>query len=110
MPTTRFQADPELARQLARTEPEPLEAVFQLRVGKAPKGKLDPGEVEKAARRALDRVQVQVGHGPERVNVFRNLGRFVVRADSKFIRALLQDVEIASAQANVQPKAGTTTG
>lgn len=110
MATNRKPADAELTRQLDGTGSEPLEAVFQLRLGKAPKAKLDPHAVEQAARRALDRVQLQVGHGPERVNVFKNLGRFVVRADSSFIEALLQDDEIASAQANIQPTTGPTKG
>ncbi len=103
MATRRRPTDPELARQLGLKGAGPLEAVFQLRLGKAPAARLDPQEVEQAARRALERVQQQVGHGPERVNVFRNLGRFVVRADPSFIEALLQDDEVASAQANVQP-------
>jgi hypothetical protein len=76
-----------------------LSAVFRLR----PDGDelAVPGpETEAQAAQLVKRVAGRVGEAPERVNVLRNLGAFVVRARPAFLRELLHQPEIASALAN----------
>ena len=100
--------DPELVRQMhAATDDDDasVEAVFML----APE---DPSEVvpspertEELTRHLLERVKARIGKAAEDVNVFRNMGSFVVSAHPDFLRELIAQPEVASAMANQQPQA-----
>jgi glyoxylase-like metal-dependent hydrolase (beta-lactamase superfamily II) len=97
-------ADDELRQQLAQAAADgiPVEAVFVLR---SPPGRPapDPAQTDALARELVDRVRRSTGHSPQDVNVFRNLGRFVVSADATFVRELLAQPEIDAAIANRRP-------
>jgi hypothetical protein len=96
-------ADDELERQLdqAAADAKPVEAVFVLRSPGRPAP--DPAETETLARELVERVRQSTGRHPQDVNVFRNLGRFVVSADAAFVRELIAQPEIAAALANRRP-------
>lgn len=97
-----IKTDPALLRLL--DEPDNADglvsAVFRLRTGRAARAALSPGETEEWASELVERVSHQVGEAAERVNVFRNLGAFLVRARPRFLRELLCQPEIDSALAN----------
>jgi hypothetical protein len=101
---TRVKTDPELIRQLDQTasNEDMVEAVFTLRL--STKQLLAPTRVEEVTNKVLDRVSQQIGIDAKEVNIFRNLGAFVISAPPSFIRELLSEPEIASAIANQQPK------
>jgi hypothetical protein len=103
MPSRRVKIDPELTRQLegAALSTEPLEAVFQLRPSSL-KG-TSPEGVEVLAHEILGRASTSAGVSANDINVFRNLGSFVVSARAPLIQALLSAPEIASAVANRRP-------
>jgi len=84
---------------------EMVEAVVRLHPD-AKAGYLEPEVTEARARELLERVQGDVGVDPKAVNVFRNLGSFVVVAAAPFIRALVSQPEVASAVANRQRGSG----
>ncbi len=92
--------DPALRRQLDQADErdEPVEAVLVLNGddGSIPR----PEEVSEVAGKALERAQRQSGSEPEDVNIFRYMASFVVRAKPRFVRALLEQPEIASVVAN----------
>lgn len=98
--------DPELRRQLAHrgAGAGPVEAVFTLRQEKTAKRAASPARIEAAVQRLLRRVEAQVGEAAQDVNVFRNLGAFVVVAPPRFVSALAAQAEIATAAANRQPR------
>jgi hypothetical protein len=99
----RTRADPELLRQLdeAEASKEPVEAVFILR---RPSGSvLAPDEVEQVANQVLGRVQDETGSQVKDVNVFKNMGSFVVAGESLLLRRLLDQPEIEAGIANRQP-------
>jgi hypothetical protein len=103
MPSRRVKIDPELIRQLkgAELSMEPLEAVFQLRPSTL-KG-TTPSGVETLTHEILGRASTNAGISANDVNVFRNLGSFVVSARAPLIQALLNAPEIASVVANRRP-------
>lgn len=100
----RVKTDPELMRQLDQTasNEDMVEAVFTLRL--STKQLLAPTRVEEVTQKVLDRVSQNVGIDAKEVNIFRNLGAFIISAPPSFIRELLSEPEIASAIANQQPK------
>jgi len=100
----RKKTDPELLRQIdsVETNNDPIQAVFSLALPM--KKLLDPEHVEAAANQVLERAEKESGSKPKDVNIFRNLGSFVVSADASFIRQVIDDPKIASAVANKQPK------
>lgn len=102
MKKKQTKVDPKLSEQLERASAEQstVQAVFSLDLPK--KKLLEPEEVQAAAERVLQRVEQTVGAKAHDYNVFRNLGAFVVEADEPFIRALIDEPEIASATANRQ--------
>jgi hypothetical protein len=97
--------DPELLRQLAEvaTPSDPVAAVFVLRPTDPSEPVPGPAETEEVVQRLLERVTQEVGVPPQRVNIFRNLGSFVVSATTPFVRKLLEQREIASALPNRRP-------
>ena len=103
MPRNRIKVDPELTRQLesAALSPVSLEAVFMLRTSIIRKSSGD--EVERLAHEIVSRASLSAGVTVEDMNVFRNLGSFVVSAPVPLIQNLLTAPEIASAVANRRP-------
>ena len=99
----RTRADPELLRQLheAEASKEPVEAVFVLR---RPSGSvLAPDEVEHVTNQILRRVEREAGSQVRDVNVFKNMGSFVVAGEPSLLRLLLDQPEIETGIANRQP-------
>src|SRR5262249_55650616 len=81
----------------------PVSASFSLR--RAPgQGFLPADDVEETVHRVLRRVEQEVGTPPEQVCVQKNTGYFSVSAPPKFLRKLMEQEEIATATANVQPE------
>lgn len=99
----RKKTDPELLRQIdsVGTNDDSIQAVFSLAL--PIKKLLDPKQVEETANQVLERAEKEVGSKPKDVNIFKNLGSFVVSADASFIRQIIDDPDIASAIANKQP-------
>jgi hypothetical protein len=96
-------ADPELLRQLdeGSAAAEPVVAVFALR---HPKGAvLSPDEVDSLTSKLVQRVEREGDSEVKDVNVFENVGMFVVAAEPSLIRLLLEQPEIESGVANQQP-------
>lgn len=60
-------------------------------------------KAEQITKQLLDRVSTTVGQSPDRYNVFRNLGYFVVSANPSFIKELSSQPEVVSIVANRQP-------
>ena len=96
--------DPELLRQInsVETNDDSIQAVFSLALPM--KKLLDPKQVEEATNKVLERAEKEVGSKPKDVNIFKNLGSFVVSADASFIRQVINDPDVASAVANKQPQ------
>ena len=93
--------DKELMNQLAVADDGTVEAVVKLK----PAGTQivsPPERTEKLTKRLLDRTSKKSGHKPERYNVFRNLGSFVVAAKPGFIRELISQPEVSAVIANQQ--------
>lgn len=57
-------------------------------------------QTEEISQDVLRRVERKTGVTPEKLNVFRNLGSFVVAAQPAFVQELLEQPEIESATAN----------
>jgi hypothetical protein len=104
-PRRSTRVDPELARQIANAEkrvsgaasPE-VQAVFFLDSASAASD--DPKEVDARVRKLLRRVAQKSHERPAVVNVFGNLGSFVVQAPPAFLRDLIEQPEIRHARAN----------
>lgn len=96
--------DPELLRQIAsyETNNEEIEAVFSLALPM--KKLLDPAQVVETTHQVLKRAEKVVGSKAKDVNIFKNVGSFVVSGDASFIRQIIDDPDIASAVANKHPK------
>ena len=96
--------DPELNRQMdaASATGRDVEAVFTLSPDETSDGVRSPEETENLTRRVLERVTNRVGQGEKKLNIFRNIGSFVVSANPSFVKELIAQPEIASAIANRQ--------
>ncbi|MFZ4664549.1 MAG: hypothetical protein ACOYNY_46580, partial [Caldilineaceae bacterium] len=94
--------DAELRRQLEQAPAlqSSVEAVFTLRQAKSLTG--TPQRVEETVNELLSRAMEETGLQPDDMNVFRNLGAFVIVAPASFINALLKAPEITRATANRQ--------
>ena len=99
--------DPELVRQMhaATGDDASVEAVFMLAPEDPSQIVLSPERTEELTRHLLERVKASIGKAAEDVNVFHNMGSFVVSAHPAFLRELIAQPEIASAMANQQPRA-----
>jgi hypothetical protein len=91
---------PDLLEQLSNETPSQLQAVILLR---GPGQRLDasPESISKMADEVLDRVAREVGHDASRTNVLKNLSTVIVQADQAFLRVLVAQPEVLSAQPNV---------
>jgi len=100
----KARVDPELRRQLsdaAAAETEPVEAVLRLRPttrSAAP----PPAATRDLAELVVGRVAEELGAAADQydVNVFPNLGYFVLSAPAGFVERVLAQPEVASASAN----------
>jgi hypothetical protein len=99
---SKARVDPELDKQLsaAQASTTPVQAVFRLRSEKRGAAAPSPERTEALAHELLSRVKGQAAGALADYNVFRNLGYFVVSAEPRFIRKLIEQPEVASAQAN----------
>lgn len=95
--------DPLLLEELSEAEQSnsDVEAVVRLR---PPSGNsiLVPPVTKSLAEELLQRVAGSVGFNAEFVNIFRNLGSFLVVAQPAFLRELISQPEVAAAVANRQ--------
>jgi hypothetical protein len=96
--------DPELERQInsAAAESKTVEAVLMLRQSPTQIA-ANPDGATTIVEEVLKRVKEKAGTAAKQVNVFQNLGMFIVEAEPSFLRELLAQPEIASAVANQQP-------
>ena len=96
--------DPELERQIksAAADSKTVEAVLMLRQSPTQIAANADGATA-IVEQVLKRVKAKAGTSAKQVNVFQNLGMFIVEADPGFLRELLAQPEIASAAANQQP-------
>lgn len=90
---------PELAEALKQAK-GPVRVVFQLRHPNPPSELLSADDAERVAYEVLDRAQKQSGQKIEDVNIFKNLGNFVVSAPAPVLEAIAEQPEIAGAQSN----------
>jgi hypothetical protein len=95
-------ADRSLRRLLEEGESDQhlVSAVMRLKPRAAPDLALPPQETERTARAVVERVADRMGEEPTRLNVFRNLGAFLVCATTSFVRELLSQPEVLTAVAN----------
>jgi len=99
--------DPELTRQLAAATPNDtqVEAVFILASDDPLRAVPSPEQTEELIHQVLKRVESRVGKREGKLNIFRNLGSFVVLAHPTFVQELMSQPEIAAAMANRHPDA-----
>jgi hypothetical protein len=100
----RTKTDPVLLEQLdaATQRRKSIDAVFTLRL--PGRKAVEPGGIEKLARKVLDRIAAAAGVTYGDVNVFGNLGAFAISAEPAFLRALIRAPEIAAATASRRGK------
>ena len=96
--------DPELERQInsASAEAKTVEAVLMLRQSPLQIAANAQGATA-MVEKVLKRVTEKAGTGPKQLNIFQNLGMFIVEAEPSFLRELVAQPEIATAMANRQP-------
>lgn len=92
--------DPELERQIENADGELVEAVVRLKPTSAGEIVPSPEETERLVHRLLGRAEAAVQVEANDFNVFENLGYFVVSAPAEYVRALVQEPEVASAIPN----------
>src|SRR5712692_10110712 len=102
---TMARIDPALARALdsAAASNDVIEVVCSLKPLAPDDVTTSPADTERLARELIDRVAAAASEQPQRWNVFRNMGSFVIAAPAGFVRELLKQPEIHSAVANRQP-------
>lgn len=96
--------DPELERQIssASAEAKTVQAVLMLRQS-PPQIAANAQGATALVEKVLKRVKEKAGTAAKQVNIFQNLGMFIVEAEPSFLRELVAQPEIASAVANNQP-------
>jgi hypothetical protein len=103
----KVKTDPELLRQidsvaLSEDNEKKIQAVFTLSL--PIKKLLNPEVVINKANEIVQKVSSEVGENPSDINIFENLGSFIVSAKPEFIRIMLNQSGISAAVANKQPK------
>jgi hypothetical protein len=104
---TSTKVDPELRRQLGRSATaagggEPVEAVLRLRPATRSSGGAARQGVRDLAEGVVGRAATELGEAPGAwaVNVFPNLGYFVLCGSPRLVERVLEQPEVASASAN----------
>lgn len=93
--------DPELLRQLDLAGADAkIGAVIKISPPSAQMVVPNPEETERIALELLDRVGKREKAEAVDFNVFRNLGYFVVSASPAYLKALIEEPEVANALAN----------
>jgi hypothetical protein len=92
--------DPDLERQLDTDTLEFVDAIVRVRSDKPGEIVPSPERTEALAHELVERIQERLGIQPHDINIFRNLGYFIVAAPIPFIRALIAQPEVAAAMAN----------
>jgi hypothetical protein len=100
--------DPELAKQLNEAAAdEPVGAVIRLSPTSPGSPAPSPEETDRIAHDLLSRAQKRAKlHAPD-YNVFKNLGYFVVSAPPAYLRALVDEPEVARAFPNRRSETAT---
>ena len=101
----KARVDPELRRQLSdavATAAAPVEAVLRLRPTTRSAVAPPPAVTRGLAELVVGRVAEELGAAADQydVNVFPNLGYFVLSAPPGFVERVLDQPEVASASAN----------
>src|ERR1700683_2984117 len=96
-----------MPKKLRASSRLPGEAVFMLRPNPPSQVVSEPHVTAELARNVLARVTRTTGIEPDAVNVFKNLGSFVVVAQPQILNALIREPEIPPAVANRRPEAAT---
>jgi hypothetical protein len=94
------QIDDELVSQIRECPDDAVEAVLMLHSADPQEPAATPEEIEPLVKRLHDRASVATGHTADQVNVFRNMGSIAIAAKGKFLQALIEQPEVASAMAN----------
>jgi len=93
--------DPELAKQISEAETdERVGAVIRLCPTVPGSPAPSPDETDRIAHKLLARAQERAKLPVPEYNVFKNLGYFVVSASPRFLRALVDEPEVAHAFPN----------
>jgi len=87
------------ALEKARKNHSELALILQLR-GSGAKPVPSPETTERLAQALTDRATAQSGHRANRMNVFRELGSFVVLGKADFLAHLVAQPEVASVKLN----------
>src|SRR5262245_4201709 len=94
--------NPELRKQLTEAPAsKPLEATFTLDPGPGQKY-IPEDQVHAKVKEIVQKVSREIGEAHEVVNVFDQIGSFVVRARPAFLKALIECPEVTAAMANQQ--------
>jgi hypothetical protein len=100
--------DPELVKQIDEAAAdEPIGAVIRLGPTSAGSPTPPPEDTDRIAHELLARAQKRAKSGALDYNVFTNLGYFVVSAPPAYLRALVEEPEVAHAFPN---RRGTKAG
>jgi len=100
MESSKSVVDPELERQIENADGNLVQAVVRLRPGSRDEVVPSPEETERLTHSLLERAEAAARVGAADFNVFENLGYFVVSAPAEYVRALIQEPEVASAIPN----------
>lgn len=96
-----IKVDERLTAQLeSAAADDDIQAVFTLKAENPNEPVPSPERTEEMANVLLKRVAEQAGVDPDKVNIFKYMGSFVVSAKPNFIKAVLKEPEVASAMAN----------
>lgn len=95
--------DPELTKQMNEAAAgEPVAAIIRLGPTSAKSLSPSPDETDRIAHELLARAQRRVKSKAPDFNVFKNLGYFVVSAPVDYLRALVDQPEVAHAFPNIR--------
>lgn len=99
--------DPELVQQMNdAADDEPVGAVIRLGPTSSESPSPSPEETDRIARELLARARKRVKSGSPDFNVFKNLGYFVVSAPSRYLKAIVDQPEVAHAFPNRRREVG----
>lgn len=109
MGSQTMKIDDTLLVQLEQARPDgTIEAVITFRSHDPQRPAPAAAETKNLTDEILRRAEDETGDVAERVNVFKHLGSFAVKARPTFIKYLLDQPEVASAMANRQSDVSLT--
>ena len=92
--------DEDLVTQIRECPDDAVEAVIMLHSADPQEPAATPDEMDALVARLLEKARTASGHTADQVNVFRNMGSIAIAAKGKFLQALIEQPEVASAMAN----------